>query len=137
MDAGVCTACQTPLGFISLEGMLGLFPRARCNACGLVNVLIDGPAVRSVAPPPPPRETVASMENPLYQPEPPPVYEEPEPEPAPAEETVPPYEEQPPSFESPGEYEQPASLESDGQDYEEAPPESTRINIEAPEGEEE
>jgi hypothetical protein len=57
MDAGSCASCQSPLGEIDTSGMLGLFPRVRCGACGLVNVMTgsisdgipDVPAGTSVA----------------------------------------------------------------------------------------
>jgi hypothetical protein len=146
MDAGVCSACQNPLGQTSLEGMLGLFPRVRCGACGFVNVLSEGAAV-AVTPPAIQRrnETVSLDDNPLYtQPEEEPAapsYEEPSDVSAPAYESesepeVPAFEsaEEAPAYEDNVDYEQPALMhgaipEEGEQEVPELPAESTRISI--------
>jgi hypothetical protein len=146
MDAGVCSACQNPLGQISLEGMLGLFPRVRCGVCGFVNVLSEGAVV--AAPPATHRnsETLSLDDNPLYaQPEEPAPFDE-EPSEVSAtpgyESEVPAFEpdvasgEESPAYEDNADYEPPALVHGAipdegeyGQDVPELPIESTRIGI--------
>jgi hypothetical protein len=135
MDAGICAACQTHLGEISLDDILGLFPRVRCPACGLVNVVNIDAAAQPVA-----RGALeTSMAIAIPEPEAP-NYEEPS-----SAYEAPNYEEpssaydghnyeEPSSAYDASEYEQPASI----REYPEGGyvPESTRINIDAPEEDE-
>jgi hypothetical protein len=86
MDAGACVTCQTLLGEVDLEGVLGLFPRVRCPTCGLVNVLSAG-TLAAVATPQVSRggmETAAAIDVAAYQDELP-AYEEPSLDAEPAE----------------------------------------------------
>jgi len=50
MDAGACATCQSHLGDVDTDGMLGLFPRVRCGACGFVNVLLTTGGMTPEAP---------------------------------------------------------------------------------------
>lgn len=121
MDAGACVACQHPLGEIYTEEMLGLFPRVRCLACGLVNVLSGTPtysapvaaSYEEEAPAAYEEAPVAYQEAPVAYGDAPVAYED-----APAyEEASGGYEEAPGAYEeAPGAYEEaPASAEMQGE----------------------
>jgi hypothetical protein len=126
MDAGVCTTCQHSLGQFEPDGMLGLFPRVRCEACGLVNVLTDGALAPSAVPAP--RSETLAIDVAAFQEQP--SIEEP---PAFAAEEEPPAfaaAEESPGYEENADYEQPVSIgasEDYDQEVPEIPSEPTRV----------
>lgn len=134
MDAGICAACHTPLGEISLDGVLGLFPRVRCPACGLVNVITQHEGETPAAARSALETSFAIGIEPAPEPEPEPEvnYEEPSAaydggydQPSPA------YDPEQHNYD--GGYDQPDGVIPADDNF---VPESTRINIDAPEEDE-